>query len=108
MARRRPASRRSSPPASRVVSAIEDPNPEVAGQGHARLAAHGIAVEVGLREAAARHAHAGHLSRIRNGRPYVTLKLAVSADGKAGLAGRKPVPITGEAARVRVHLMRAM
>ena len=93
---------------SRVVSAIEDPNPEVAGQGHARLAAHGIAVEVGLREAAARRAHAGHLSRIRNGRPYVTLKLAVSADGKAGLAGRKPVPITGEAARVRAHLMRAM
>jgi diaminohydroxyphosphoribosylaminopyrimidine deaminase / 5-amino-6-(5-phosphoribosylamino)uracil reductase len=93
---------------SRVVSAIEDPNPEVAGQGHARLAAHGIAVEVGLREAAARHAHAGHLSRIRDGRPYVTLKLAVSADGKAGLFGRKPAPITGEAARARAHLMRAM
>jgi diaminohydroxyphosphoribosylaminopyrimidine deaminase/5-amino-6-(5-phosphoribosylamino)uracil reductase len=93
---------------SRVVSAIEDPNPEVAGQGHARLAAHGIAVEMGLREAAARRAHAGHLSRIRGGRPYVTLKLAVSADGKAGLFGRKPAPITGEAARARAHLMRGM
>jgi diaminohydroxyphosphoribosylaminopyrimidine deaminase/5-amino-6-(5-phosphoribosylamino)uracil reductase len=42
------------------------------------------------------------------GRPHVTLKLAVSADGKAGLAGRRPAPITGEAARTRVHLMRAM
>jgi diaminohydroxyphosphoribosylaminopyrimidine deaminase / 5-amino-6-(5-phosphoribosylamino)uracil reductase len=93
---------------SRVVSAIEDPNPEVAGQGHARLAAHGIAVEVGLRERAARRAHAGHLSRIRSGRPCVALKLAVSADGKAGLFGRKPARITGEAARVRAHLMRAM
>jgi diaminohydroxyphosphoribosylaminopyrimidine deaminase/5-amino-6-(5-phosphoribosylamino)uracil reductase len=93
---------------ARVVSAIEDPNPEVAGQGHARLAAHGIAVEVGLRGAAARRAHAGHFSRVRDERPYVTLKLAVSADGKAGLAGRKPAAITGEGARARVHLMRAM
>jgi diaminohydroxyphosphoribosylaminopyrimidine deaminase/5-amino-6-(5-phosphoribosylamino)uracil reductase len=45
---------------------------------------------------------------VRDGRPYVTLKLAVSADGKAGLAGRKPVAITGEGARARAHLMRAM
>jgi diaminohydroxyphosphoribosylaminopyrimidine deaminase / 5-amino-6-(5-phosphoribosylamino)uracil reductase len=93
---------------ARVVSAIEDPNPEVAGQGHARLAAHGIAVEVGLRGEAARRDHAGHFVRVRDGRPYITLKLAVSADGKAGLAGRKPVAITGEAVRARVHMMRAM
>ncbi len=93
---------------ARVVSAIADPNPEVAGQGHALLAAHGVAVEVGLRAEAARRAHAGHFSRVRDGRPHVTLKLAVSADGKAGLAGRKPAPITGEPARARVHLMRAM
>jgi diaminohydroxyphosphoribosylaminopyrimidine deaminase / 5-amino-6-(5-phosphoribosylamino)uracil reductase len=93
---------------ARVVSAIEDPNPEVAGEGHAQLAAHGITVEVGLRAEAARRSHAGHFSRMREGRPYVTLKLAVSADGKAGLAGRKPAVITGEAARARVHLMRAM
>jgi diaminohydroxyphosphoribosylaminopyrimidine deaminase / 5-amino-6-(5-phosphoribosylamino)uracil reductase len=92
----------------RVVSAIEDPNPEVAGEGHARLAAHGVAVEVGLRGEAARRAHAGHFRRVRDGRPYVTLKLALSADGKAGLAGRKPAAITGEAARARVHMMRAM
>jgi len=45
---------------------------------------------------------------VRDGRPHVTLKLAVSADGKAGLSGRKPVAITGEAARERVQLMRAM
>jgi len=93
---------------ARVVSAIADPNPEVAGQGHALLAAHGVAVEVGLRAEAARRAHAGHFSRVRDGRPYVTLKLAVSADDKAGRAGRKPAPITGEPARARVHLMRAM
>jgi len=93
---------------ARVVSAIADPNPEVAGEGHARLRAHGIKVEVGLREAEARHAHAGHFRRARDGRPHVTLKLAVSADGKAGLAGRKSAAITGERARAQVHLMRAM
>jgi diaminohydroxyphosphoribosylaminopyrimidine deaminase / 5-amino-6-(5-phosphoribosylamino)uracil reductase len=92
----------------RVVSAVEDPNPEVAGEGHARLRAHGVVVEVGLREADARRAHAGHFRRVHDGRPHVTLKLAVSADGKAGLAGRRPTAITGERTRARVHLMRAM
>jgi diaminohydroxyphosphoribosylaminopyrimidine deaminase/5-amino-6-(5-phosphoribosylamino)uracil reductase len=93
---------------ARVVSAVEDPNPEVAGEGHARLRARGIAVEVGLRGAEARRAHAGHFRRVRDGRPHVTLKLAVSADGKVGLASRRPAAITGERARARVHLMRAM
>ena len=92
---------------SRVVSALEDPNPEVAGAGHARLRAAGIAVEVGLGADAARHDHAGHIRRMRDGRPEVILKLAVSADGKAGAAGRRPVAITGDAVRSRVHLMRA-
>jgi diaminohydroxyphosphoribosylaminopyrimidine deaminase/5-amino-6-(5-phosphoribosylamino)uracil reductase len=92
---------------ARVVSALEDPNPAVAGQGHARLRAAGIALTVGLGAAEARRAHAGHIRRMRDGRPHVTLKLAVSADDKAGLAGRKPAAITGEAARDRVHLMRA-
>ena len=55
----------------------------------------------------ARRAHAGHITRVTKERPYVTLKLAVSADGKAGLAGRKPAAITGEAARLRVFQMRA-
>jgi len=92
---------------ARVVSALEDPNPEVAGQGHGRLRAAGIAVEVGLGAEAARRDHAGHIRRMRDGRPQVLLKLAISADGKAGAAGRRPVAITGEAVRERVHLLRA-
>ena len=93
---------------ARVVSALEDPNPQVAGQGHHRLAAAGISVAVGIGADAALRAHAGHVRRMRERRPQVMLKLAVSADGKAGLAGRRPAPITGEPARARVHLMRAM
>jgi diaminohydroxyphosphoribosylaminopyrimidine deaminase/5-amino-6-(5-phosphoribosylamino)uracil reductase len=92
---------------SRVVSAIEDPNPEVAGEGHARLRAAGIAVDVGIGADEARRDHAGHISRMTKGRPRVMLKLAISADGKAGAAGRRPVAITGEAVRERVHLLRA-
>jgi diaminohydroxyphosphoribosylaminopyrimidine deaminase / 5-amino-6-(5-phosphoribosylamino)uracil reductase len=92
---------------ARVVSALEDPNPEVAGQGHARLRAAGIAVEVGVGAEQSRHDHAGHIRRMRDGRPHVMLKLAISADGKAGAAGRKPVAITGEAVGERVHLLRA-
>jgi diaminohydroxyphosphoribosylaminopyrimidine deaminase/5-amino-6-(5-phosphoribosylamino)uracil reductase len=92
---------------ARVVSALEDPNPEVAGAGHARLRAAGIAVEVGLGAEEARRDHAGHIRRMRDGRPHVTLKLAVSADSKAGAAGRRPAAITGEAVRARVHRMRA-
>jgi len=91
----------------RVVSALEDPNPEVAGQGHAWLKEKGIAVDMGLGADEARRAHAGHIARVSLGRPHVTLKLAISADGKVGAAGRKPVPITGEAARDRVFQMRA-
>src|SRR5579871_4429479 len=92
---------------ARVVSAIEDPNPEVAGQGHARLRAAGIAVDVGLGAEEARRDHAGHILRMTKGRPRVLLKLAISADGMAGAAGGKPVAITGEEVRERVHLMRA-
>jgi diaminohydroxyphosphoribosylaminopyrimidine deaminase/5-amino-6-(5-phosphoribosylamino)uracil reductase len=92
---------------TRVVSAIEDPNPEVAGQGHARLRAAGIAVDVGLGATEAARDHAGHFRRIRDKRPHVILKLAVSSDDKIGAAGHKPVAITGEAARTRVHLLRA-
>ena len=65
-------------------------------------------VEVGLGADEARRAHAGHIRRVQDGRPHVMLKLAVSADGKAGFAGRRPAAITGEPARERVHLMRAM
>ena len=92
---------------ARVVSAIEDPNPEVAGQGHAKLRAAGITVDIGLGAAEAARDHAGHFRRIRDKRPHVILKLAVSSDDKIGAAGRKPVAITGEAAKARVHLLRA-
>jgi diaminohydroxyphosphoribosylaminopyrimidine deaminase/5-amino-6-(5-phosphoribosylamino)uracil reductase len=92
---------------ARVVSAIEDPNPEVAGQGHARMRAAGITVDVGLCAEQAAHDHAGHFRRVRDKRPHVILKLAVSSDDKIGAAGGKPVAITGEAARARVHLLRA-
>jgi diaminohydroxyphosphoribosylaminopyrimidine deaminase/5-amino-6-(5-phosphoribosylamino)uracil reductase len=92
---------------ARVVSALEDPNPEVAGAGHARLRAAGIAVDIGVGAKQARRDNAGHIRRMRDSRPHVTLKLAVSADGKAGAAGRRPIAITGEAVRERVHLMRA-
>src|SRR5882757_6040672 len=92
---------------ARVVSAIEDPNPEVAGQGHARLRAAGITVDIGLGAAEAARDHAGHFRRVRDKRPHVILKLAVSSDDKIGAAGHKPVAITGEAAKARVHLLRA-
>jgi diaminohydroxyphosphoribosylaminopyrimidine deaminase/5-amino-6-(5-phosphoribosylamino)uracil reductase len=92
---------------TRVVSAIEDPNPEVAGQGHAKLRAAGISVDIGLGAGEAAHDHAGHFRRIRDQRPHVILKLAVSSDDRIGAAGQKPVAITGEAARARVHLLRA-
>ncbi len=92
---------------ARVVSAIEDPNPEVAGQGHARLRAAGITVDIGLGAVEAARDHAGHFRRVRDRRPHVILKLAVSADDKIAAAGHKPVAISGEAARARVHLLRA-
>ena len=92
---------------ARVVSAMEDPNPQVAGGGHARLRAAGIAVDISIGAEEARRDHAGHIRRMREGRPQVTLKLALSADGKAGAAGRRPTAITGEATRQRVHLLRA-
>ena len=90
-----------------MVSAIEDPNPEVAGQGHARLRAAGIRVDTGLCAEDAARDHAGHFRRIRDHRPHVILKLAVSPDGMIGAAGHKPFAVTGEAVRARVHLLRA-
>jgi diaminohydroxyphosphoribosylaminopyrimidine deaminase/5-amino-6-(5-phosphoribosylamino)uracil reductase len=92
---------------ARVVSALEDPNPEVAGKGHARLREKGIAVDVGLGAEEARHDHVGHIARMTLGRPHVLLKLAISADGKVGLAGRKPAAITAGLARARVFQMRS-
>ena len=92
---------------ARVVSAIEDPNPEVAGQGHAKLRAAGIAVDIGLGAAEAAHDHVGHFRRVRDKRPHVILKLAVSSDDRIAAAGHRPVAISGETAKARVHLLRA-
>jgi diaminohydroxyphosphoribosylaminopyrimidine deaminase/5-amino-6-(5-phosphoribosylamino)uracil reductase len=92
---------------ARVVSAVEDPNPEVAGQGHARLRGAGIVVDVGFGAADAARDHAGHFRRVRDKRPHVILKLAVSSDDRIAAAGHRPVAITADATRSRVHLLRA-
>src|SRR6187401_2991943 len=82
---------------ARVVSAMQDPNPEVAGAGHRRLSERGIAVDVGLCGNEARRIHAGHVRTVTDGRPQVMLKLAVSADEKVALAGRRPAAISSDA-----------
>src|SRR6201997_2051919 len=64
---------------ARVVSALDDPNPDTAGEGYRRLRARGIAVVPGVGAEEARRVHAGHVRRMRDGRPHVMLKLAVSA-----------------------------
>jgi diaminohydroxyphosphoribosylaminopyrimidine deaminase/5-amino-6-(5-phosphoribosylamino)uracil reductase len=92
---------------ARVVAAVGDPNPLVGGGGFGRLRAAGIAVEIGLGAHEARHTLAGHLRRMRDGRPHVMVKLAASSDGKIGLPGRKPMAITGPVVQARVHLLRA-
>jgi diaminohydroxyphosphoribosylaminopyrimidine deaminase / 5-amino-6-(5-phosphoribosylamino)uracil reductase len=92
---------------ARVVSAMDDPNPEVAGQGHEKLRAKKIAAEVGLCREEAMRSHAGHIRRVTDARPHVLLKLAVSADEKAGGAGRTQVSITGDEARDFVFQTRA-
>jgi diaminohydroxyphosphoribosylaminopyrimidine deaminase/5-amino-6-(5-phosphoribosylamino)uracil reductase len=91
----------------RVVSAIEDPNPEVAGQGHAKLRNAGVEVDVGLMAEEAARAHAGHFRRIRDKRPHVMVKLAVSTDDKVAAHGHKTVAITSDIANARVHLLRS-
>ncbi len=94
---------------ARVVSAIEDPNPKVAGQGHARLQEAGIEVATGIHEEEARHLHLGHILRVTAGRPMVTLKLAATADGYAADAPGAPrLVISGEPAYGFVHLQRAL
>ncbi len=92
---------------ARVVSAMDDPNPKVAGQGHARIRTAGVELDLGACAEQARRDHAGHIRRITEGRPHVTLKLALSSDDKIGAAGRRPFQITGEEVRTRVHMFRA-
>ena len=93
---------------ARVVSAMEDPNPLVGGQGHTRLREAGIAVSVGAGAAQARRDHLGHILRVTAGRPCVTLKLAETADGFASAgANDARLRITGPIADLRVQIMRS-
>jgi diaminohydroxyphosphoribosylaminopyrimidine deaminase/5-amino-6-(5-phosphoribosylamino)uracil reductase len=91
---------------SRVVVAIEDPDPRVAGRGLERLAAAGIQVEVGVLAEAARALNAGFLKRVEHGLPLVTLKLATTLDGKIATHSGESQWITGAAARSLGHMMR--
>lgn len=92
---------------ARVVGAIEDPNPRTAGEGFARLRAHGIAVQTGLMAEAAERLNAGFLRRMRGGNPFVRVKLAMSLDGHTGLANGESRWITGKPARADVQHFRA-
>ncbi|MCW5695498.1 MAG: bifunctional diaminohydroxyphosphoribosylaminopyrimidine deaminase/5-amino-6-(5-phosphoribosylamino)uracil reductase RibD [Bauldia sp.] len=92
---------------SRVVTAIADPDPRVSGRGHAILEAAGIAVTTGVLAADARLAHGGHISRVTRGRPWVILKLAVSADGMIGRREGERMIITGRPAFERVQAIRS-
>jgi diaminohydroxyphosphoribosylaminopyrimidine deaminase/5-amino-6-(5-phosphoribosylamino)uracil reductase len=92
---------------SRVVAALLDPFPSVNGKGFERLRAAGIEVEVGPGAEEAARTMAGFLTRQRLGRPFVTLKLAMSLDGRIALASGESRWITGEEARAHAHLERA-
>jgi len=91
----------------RVVAAMQDPNPRVAGAGFARLRAAGIVVEQGLMEDEARELNIGFIARMTRGRPWVRMKIAASIDGRTALAGGKSQWITGEPARQDGHRWRA-
>ena len=92
---------------ARVVVAMQDPNPKVAGNGLRILAAAGIAVEHGLMEAQARELNIGFVTRMTKNKPYVRVKIAASLDGRTALANGESKWITGEAARQDVQQWRA-
>lgn len=92
---------------ARVVAAMEDPNPDVAGGGMAALKAAGIKTDLGLMTAAALKVNQGFVLRMTEGRPLVTLKTATSRDGFIAKPDGRQIWITGEAARARGHLLRA-
>jgi diaminohydroxyphosphoribosylaminopyrimidine deaminase / 5-amino-6-(5-phosphoribosylamino)uracil reductase len=91
----------------RVVAAMQDPDPRVAGAGFARLRAAGVAIEQGLMEEAARELNIGFVARMTRGRPWVRMKIAASLDGRTALANGRSQWITGEAARADGHRWRA-
>jgi diaminohydroxyphosphoribosylaminopyrimidine deaminase/5-amino-6-(5-phosphoribosylamino)uracil reductase len=92
---------------ARVVYAVADPNPRVAGGGAARLEAAGVSVAAGLMAAEAEYLNAGFLKRMRTGRPWVRVKLAMSLDGRTALASGASRWVSGEAARADVQQWRA-
>ena len=92
---------------ARVVAALQDPNPQVAGQGLASLRAAGIVTECGLMEAEAREINLGFISRMTRGRPWLRLKVAASLDGKTALNNGNSQWITAAAARADGHRWRA-
>ena len=92
---------------ARVVAAMSDPNPQVAGQGLAILREAGVAVECGLLEAEARAINPGFIRRMTQGRPLVRLKLAMSLDGRTALASGESQWLTGDPARRDVQRWRA-
>ena len=92
---------------ARVVAAMQDPNPQVAGRGLARLADAGIVAESGLLEAEARELNIGFISRMSRGRPWLRLKAAASLDGKTALLNGSSQWITEAAARQDGHRWRA-
>ena len=91
---------------ARVVTALTDPDPRTAGQGHAKLRAAGIEVIEGVRAAPAAALQRGFLKRVTEGLPMVTLKLAASLDGRIATASGESQWITGGIARRHVHLLR--
>lgn len=92
---------------ARVIAAVEDPFPQVNGQGLAMLRAAGIDVRCGLLEHEAREMNIGFFSRVTRGRPWVRMKIAASLDGKTALADGASQWITSEAARADGHAWRA-
>ena len=92
---------------TRVVAAMQDPNPEVAGAGLALLHAAGIAVESGLMESQARNLNAGFFTRMTRATPWLRSKIAMSLDGRTALANGQSQWITGNAARLDVQRWRA-
>ena len=92
---------------ARVVAALQDPDPRTSGMGFRALRSAGVKVQTGTGTAAARASMAGYLTRLALGRPRITLKLALSIDGKVALPSGESKWITGEDARAHVHLERA-
>ena len=91
----------------RIVVALKDPDPRTSGKGIQRLRRAGIEVTIGVGRDAAKRSLAGWLTRLRLGRPRITLKLALSIDGKIALPSGESKWITGDDARRHVHLERA-